>query len=90
MPKSKETLNRRFFRLLDFGDQLLWGLTGGKSSTGGLISQSGSSQWDIPELLLHHVWEAHAKNADSGIVMVDGGLTFLFFLFEKNTFKNQT
>ena len=40
MPKSKETLNRRKIRLLDFGDRLLRGLTGGKSLTGGLIFQS--------------------------------------------------
>ena len=40
MPKSKEALNRRKNRLLDFGDRLLRGLTGGKSLTGGLISQS--------------------------------------------------
>ena len=40
MPKSKDTLNRRKNRLLDFGDRLLRGLTGRKSLTGGLISQS--------------------------------------------------
>ena len=40
MPESKETLNRRKNRLLDFGDRLLRGLTGGKSLTGGLIEQS--------------------------------------------------
>ena len=42
MPKSKEILNRIFFRLLDFGDRLLRGLTGAKSLTGGLIEQSES------------------------------------------------
>ena len=40
MRKFKETLNRRFFCLLDFGDRLLRGLTGGKSLTGGPIYKS--------------------------------------------------
>ena len=42
MPKSKEILNKRKNRLLDFGDRLLRRLTGGKSLTGGLIEQSGT------------------------------------------------
>ena len=38
--KSKETFNKRKNIMLDFGDRLLRGLTGGKSLTSGIISQS--------------------------------------------------
>ena len=44
MPKSKETINRRFFCLLDFGDRLSRGLTSGKSLTGGLIYKSANTR----------------------------------------------